>query len=218
MRRTAGAEIRAFDADDADRRNEPLRMLAQRQSGNVRLVFIKRRMDGQVLPDKTVGELLRFNDLLVRYGLVKVDGRVVQREVEADVARRKQFVKRKRQQVLACVLLHEVESACPVDPAGYDGADRKRAIHAMNDFAAFLAHMGDKRLTQRAGIGGLASAFRKEHGLIEHNVKRISRGNAGDDAGFSLGLVAVLVIQTLCHSLPSYEFRASSLCHLKIVK
>ena len=75
----------------------------------------------------------------MRDGLVKVDGSIVQREVKADVARREQFVKRKRQQVFARVLLHEIKAARPVDLTRDHLADRKRAIDAMIDFARLLA-------------------------------------------------------------------------------
>ena len=187
---------------DANRRLQSLRVFAQGKRRNLRFTFVKRRLYRQISPDEAVCEQLRLLNLFARDGFIKVDRRIVQREMEADVARLKQVVEGEREQVFARVLLHKIKSPRPVDLARDGFADRERAIHAVINFSRFFAHVEDICPAQRAGVGGLPAAFGKEHGLIEHDVKLLSGGCAGENEGLCFLLVAVQIIQTLCHRLP----------------
>ncbi|MPM82542.1 hypothetical protein SDC9_129603 [bioreactor metagenome] len=199
MRRAAGAEIRVLNGDDANRRDKPLRVLTQRQQLDFLLRFVERGGHGQIAPDIGVREVFRLGDLLARERLIEVDGCVVEREVKADVRGREQMVKRKRKQVLARVLLHKVEPTRPVQRNRNLTAHRQRAIHAMVDFAVLLAYVEHVRFADGSGVGRLATALRKEHGLVEHDVESILDGGASGDDGGVLLQVAVQIIQAFRH-------------------
>ena len=72
------------------------------------------------------------------------------------------------QDVFAGVLLHVVETALPVDSAG-DRALAGIASDGVDDIAVASLDTEHRSFIERAGVAGLAAAFRIERGAVQND-------------------------------------------------
>ena len=203
VRRAAGAAVRALDRHDADRRGQPLGLLAKRQAGDRVLTLVADGGDGQIPRGQLVCKVLHLPHLLGRQRLVQIDRAADGVQMKADVRRAKQRIRRIGEQVLAGVLLHEVEAARPVDFGLHGGAHGQRGVRMVQEHAVRLVAAGDRHgdplRAQQPGIAGLAAGIGKEHGAVENDIEAIRCLRAGEHLRVAAFPVAVGKIQAIGH-------------------
>ena len=124
VRAAARREVEAFDVDEA-KRSLAERLLSQRE---IRRVLFGREPDGHrpIFPDDAVGLGLGRGDLDGAHLAREIDRRRLRAEMKAHRPDVEETIERRRQHVLAGMLLHVVEAPAPVDFAVHDVADRRR--------------------------------------------------------------------------------------------
>ena len=136
-----------------------------------------RIVDRTVLPDDPVGLPLGARDLVGGDLAREIDCGRSRAEVEADGSDLEHAVERRRQHVLARVLLHVLEAARPVDPPCT--ARRDLAFdHCTMLAVVFVDDLDDAGGAERAGIERLAARGRIESRAVEHDAA--CAGVAGD--------------------------------------
>ena len=147
-------------------------LFSQRQRGGL-LRSDETDVDRPVLPDDAVGFVHRRGHLARRRLARQIDGARVAAQVKALGPIREQPIERRRQHVLARVLLHVVETASPVDRAAHRGPFRREAPPHMSDAAVFLIDDVDHPdLAQRSDVEGLPARRRIEGRAIELHAER----------------------------------------------
>ena len=131
---------------------------------------------------------------------VHIDGRNFGAQVKAHRADREQFFEHRGQQVLPGVLLHVVVAAFPVDETLYlCGAERR--LQKMPDAVFLVDHFLDGDASQRAQVEGLPAGGGIERGAVEVHAKAVGRGF--HHAGVELAEIAILIVETFGHLVPS---------------
>ena len=122
-----------------------------------------------ILEDNLIcGPLRAFKNFLGRFGAAQVNRADFRPEMEGDRGQAEAFLKHGRQQMLAGVLLHVVETAGPVDAAiGF--AEFDGLIHHVDDSVLGVANIDDVGIAHLAEVVGLASGRRIEGSLIQND-------------------------------------------------
>ena len=174
VRRAAGAGVAALDGDDANRRRQAFGVLAKRNPPKVLLRLIDRCRDRRVFGGKAVGKLFDLQNAVMPDRLVEIERRIRQRAVEADVLRAEQVPRAVGQQVLAGVLLHDVEAAVKVDLPVHLGADGDRAVRAVPKALALLVHVRDRNVAEASDVAGLTALVREKRAAVELDSKAVA--------------------------------------------
>ncbi len=124
--------------------------------------------------------------------------------MEADRPDLQQAVERRRQHVLAGVLLHVLEAARPIDPPAHRTARNLPFDHVHDAAVVFVDDVDDAGAAERAGIERLAAGRGIEGRAVEHD--GVTCGDAGHrlgrhDRGVELGGVRVGVVDALGHGV-----------------
>ena len=136
-----------------------------------------------VRPHGGVGGGLGGGQLLRRQGQAHIHPHGGAADVKPHIVRPEHPVNGPAQNVLAGVLLHVVQPPGPVNPALHRAAHRQRRGGAVQNGALPHAGFGHGHVVQRAGVAGLAAAFRVEGGPVQlHRVPRFP-GGAGHHPG-----------------------------------
>ena len=122
-------------------------------------------------------------------------------EVKALGPRAGEPVERRREHVLAGVLLHVLEAARPVDRARGTRslAAASRFDHVQDRAVVPIDDVDDARAAERAGVERLAAGCRIERGAVEHDGRRPSCAPTPTICGVELGQVRIGVVETLGH-------------------
>ena len=115
-------------------------------------------MRRKIGPDGLVRGALQLLQGLLVHLAVKIDRHEVRTEVEADVLIAEARVDEAGDEMLAGVLLHEVQPPRPVDLARHVRADRQGRRAAMQHRLAAQERLRDVRAAERARVAGLAAA------------------------------------------------------------
>ncbi len=197
MGAAAGAAVEPFDLDDAQE-TFPVGGAAQALRG--RSVF-KTDRDRAILEHDLVGAPLSLAKLLGREcGYVQVDRRRLAAQVEADRLGAEQGDEHGREQVLAAVLLHVVESPGPVDEA-LDFIHGHRRGQAVTDLLALVDDVDHGNALNPARVVRLSARSRIERRPVQIDFARIAAPL--DDARPKLFEVGVAVVEALGHSMAS---------------
>ena len=181
VRRAAGARVAALDRHNADRRGEPLRMLSKRNALQVLFGFIDLRRDRRVFGGEAVGKVLDRGDVLVPDRFVQIERRITQRAVEAHVLCAEQVPCAVGEQMLAGVLLHDIEPPRKVELAMHRGSRSNRAVGTVQKPFALLVHVQHLRVADRADVAGLTALVGEERALIEFHKIPVALRFAGED-------------------------------------
>src|SRR5437016_7677871 len=130
-----------------------------------------------ILEDNLIcGPLRAFKNFLGRFGAAQVNRADFRPEMEGDRGQAEAFLKHGRQQMLAGVLLHVVETAGPVD-AALDLAEFHGSINDVEDSVLGIADIDYVGITQLAEIVRLATGRRIEGGSMQDDVPSRSLGH-----------------------------------------
>ena len=134
-----------------------------------------------------------------RHGDVHVDRAGLLPEVERERPRAGARLERRREEVLAVVLLHVVAPPGRVDAAG-NRARRRRAAEDVQHLALVLLDVEHRDAAERPAVGGLPSALGVEGRAVEHHGGGSAAVADGDDAGVELDERGVLQVEPLGHA------------------
>ena len=136
-----------------------------------------------------VGRVLRRGNLRRGQLAREIDRRRVGAEMEALGAHAADTIERRRQHVLAGVLLHVIEAPRPVDrgpltPSPSRAPSRAPTLDDVHNRAVVsIDDVDDPRAAERAGVERLAAGRRIEGGAIEHDAGAAADVADVDDAG-----------------------------------
>ena len=134
-------------------------------------------VDRAILEDNLIcGPLCAFKNFLCRFGATQVNGAYFASQMEGNRGQPEAFLKDGRQQMLAGVLLHVVETAGPVD-AALDLAEFHGSINDVEDSVLGIADIDYVGITQLAEIVRLATGRRIEGGSIQDDFPSRSLGH-----------------------------------------
>ena len=160
----AGAGVRPGEGDDAylpvNGLLAPVVYMLQLLRGGVK------DLRGAVLPQVAVDLRLQLLQLCLVQFYVQVDGDHVGSHVEADVVTAIFGVGQAGDDMLAGVLLHQVEPTLPVNGAGHLLPRRKGSVTGVNDRVCPGVDLQHVDAAQHAGVVGLAAALGVEGGLV----------------------------------------------------
>jgi hypothetical protein len=150
--------------------------------------ILEGRHHGAILRDDGVRSRLRLDDPGPTHRLdVEIERRVVAAKVHAHGVVAEELLEHGREEMLAGVLLHVVESPLPLH-GSMDGAiAAKWALHEVRDALSFVDDVGDTRAAQGTEIMRLATRGRIERGLVEIDAASVVRHV--DDASVELGQI-----------------------------
>ncbi len=159
-----------------------------------------------ILPDDAIGVRFGFRDLGGRHLAVQIDRRRGRAEVEADRAHLQRAIERGRQHVLAGVLLHVVESPCPID-APVHGSRRQLAVEDVQDAAVVpIDHVHDRRGAEVADVEWLPAGRRIKRRAVEEDANEASMSIRSrfdsHDRRVELGDVGIVVVNAVGHGIP----------------
>ena len=149
----------------------------------------------RVPPDGLVGPGLDFRQGLRLHGTVEIDGHGVVTHVEAHVVIAKAGVDQAADNVLAAVLLHQVEPPVPVDLALHGFANLQRMVAVVDDPAAGFVGIGDPDTAQDALVAGLAAALGIKRRPVQNHVVAVLPRLAGQDHGGKLRQMGIEIIE-----------------------
>jgi hypothetical protein len=128
---------------------------------------------GQVFPDLFVGLPLDLAQLFLRDRAGEVDRDHVRAHVEAHVVPAEGRVHEPLTDVLAAVLLHEIEAPLPVDLARDLRALRQGSLAPVDDPALPLVRVSHAHAAERARVAGLAAALGVKSGPVQLHVPAV---------------------------------------------
>ena len=96
--------------------------------------------------------------------------------------------------MLARVVLHPAAALFPIKRTGRPLPDRKRAVNVVQDSPVLLLHVAHARVRDRAGVGALPAALRKEGRAVKLHGKATFYRLAARDHGLKFVQIRVLIV------------------------
>jgi hypothetical protein len=207
MRAAARRQVERFDVDQPERAAAK-RLFPQRQARRLVCVGEPDR-HRPILPDEAVRVGFRGRNLRRRQLARHVDRRRLGAEMKAHRAHAKQFVDRRRQHVLAGVLLHVIEAPRPI----YRAADRLSVVQGpwslvrpwswvqdVRDRPVFLVdHIDNAKVAQPPGVERLAAGCGIERGAVEDHAEAFRRAVHAHHGGVERLEVRIGVVEASGH-------------------
>jgi hypothetical protein len=196
VRAPAGGEIDLIDLDQSHLAGSG-RRLAKRQPFGLR-VGHEPDADVAVLPDDAIRRGLGFGDGVGWKIPIQIDRGRVRAQVEAGGHRPEPRGTDRRQDVLAGVLLHVIESAKPVDLPDDAVTGRERRRRHVNDRPLrAVGDLNDVGIAQAPHVKRLPARRRIERGLVQHDaiavpVALATHHRTLEGAGHGVGVVEAL--------------------------
>ena len=109
---------------------------------------------------------------------------------------------RRRQHVLARVVLHVIETAVPVDDAMQRLSDSQLpvALHHVDDVIVVVRHVDDRERAEPSGVERLAARGGIERTAIQPDRAAVAARVDAYDHGIELAAVRVVVVEALGHA------------------
>ena len=202
----------AADMGAAAGRQVEIADLDQSEHAGARRIFSERKRDGllpcheangdrPVLPDDLVRDVNGPLNVCGRHVACHVDSGVLRSHMEADRGVLEESIQCRRQQMLAGMLLHVVESAGPVHLTGYGSAARERRCQDMND-RILIDNVDHFCTTELAVVEGLTARCRIEGRAVERNRRPAVVLEAARHSGAEGTAVGIGVVNAVCHRRP----------------
>ena len=191
----AGADVRPREFDQTQRTCDHLFAAVVLRAGGFTFVIADLRLP--IRPDGLVRQPLDLHQIVPVQRTGEVDRDQVAAHVEADVLPAVEPVHDAGDDVLAGVLLHQVEASVPVDLPVHSSVQRSR--HRVDDRAVPLLHVEDLRPAERAEITGLSAALGVEGRPVEHDRPVFPGRLAVEDGRGKFTQIGLVVIEFFCY-------------------
>ena len=165
----------------------------------------------RVGPRGLIGPALDVGKLLHGQFAVEIDGNDVMAYMKSHIVITVGRVNETADDMLAAVLLHEVQPPLPVNGALHRVAHGQGPGAAVDNLPIPAAYVGDGYAAQQTGVTGLAAALGIKGRLIQSYKKSIAVGGTGQHPGRELPQMAVLIKKCLLlHGEKNLVFRGKS--------
>ena len=150
--------------------------------------------DREIAPQECICFLLDLRQIPFRDHTIKIDGHHIRTHMKTHIVVAIAPVDDAGDDVLAGVLLHQVEAPLIINGAADFRAHFQRPITQMDHFFAPLLYIQNFHRTKKPQVAGLAAAFRIEGRGIQHHFPALFHAPAGKHPRGKSRTVAVFII------------------------